>query len=99
MNARGLRTTARDVTLDIAISLGSGAALPFQSGAEARREGARSHAAAAGAVPDGKVAGPALGHGAEDRPRGVGLQGLRRSGGTADADLRRAAGSAADRDH
>ena len=99
MNARGRRTTAWDVTLDMPSSLGSGVTLPVQSRAQARRERAGPEAPAAGPVPDGEVAGTACRHGPADGPVDVGLQGLRRGRGADHAYLRRAEGTPADRDH
>src|SRR5947199_1501682 len=99
MYARGRRTTAWDVTLDTTISVGSDVALPVERRKKAAREGTRSRASAAGAVPDGEVARAACRHGAEDGSLDVGLQSVRGGRGAAHAHLRRAAGAAADRDH
>src|SRR3954464_14936010 len=99
MNARGRRTTAWDVTLDITISLGSRVALPVQSRAEAPRQGPRSGTVAPRAVPDGEVAGAPCRHRAADRRLDMGLQGLRRGRGTPHAHIRGPAGAAPERDH
>src|SRR5439155_21337937 len=72
-NARGRRTTARDVTVATETSVGTHDLVPDKGGAEARRARTRSRAPAARAVPDGKVARPALGDGPEDGPLDVGL--------------------------
>src|ERR671931_551398 len=98
-NARGRRMTAFDVTLDTEISLGAHDVVPFEGRAEADRERTRSDAAATRPVPDREVAGAARGLGSGRRPRDLGLPRVRRGGGTADVELRRAARTAAHGDH
>src|ERR687888_171904 len=86
-NARGRRTTAREVTVATETSVGTHDVVPDEGRAEARRAWARSGAAAAGSVPDREVAGSPLRHGAENGPRDVGLPRLRRGRGAAHPDM------------
>src|SRR5437588_1112723 len=97
--ARGRRTTAGDVMLDITTSLGSHDVVPVPGRAEAGRARTRPRPAPTRPVPDREVAGPARRNSPEDEPRHLGLQGLRRGGGADHAYLRGAPGAAANRDH
>src|SRR5204862_4274728 len=78
----------RNATLGIRTSVGRDVALPWQGRAEADRQGSRSGAPAARAVPDGEVAGAPRRDRSANGPRDVGLQGLRRGRGAGHAGLR-----------
>ena len=96
---RGVARAAVSVTVAIAISLGTRCSAP-RPRRRSRDAGLRPGATAARPVPDREVAGAPRGSVPRDRPRHVGLPGLRRGRGRRSTlDLGRAAGAAADRDH